>query len=166
MKTLATKDLTYISFFSIVIALCAWLTIPTTIPFTLQTFGVFLTLLVLGGKKGTLSILIYLFLGAMGLPVFASMRGGIGALLDLTGGFLVGLLFIGIVYSLFKEKFISLLIGLILCYLIGTLWFMMLGQTSFINALMICVVPFVGFDILKLYLACLISQRLKKHLKV
>ena len=81
------------SLFASLTAVCAWISIPIPpISFTLQTFAVFLTLAVLGGKWGTVSILLYLLLGVVGLPVFAGFRGGISALLDATGGFLWGFL--------------------------------------------------------------------------
>ena len=93
-NTLKTRDLTLIALFAALIAICAWLTVPMPdVPFTMQTFGVFAALLLLGGKRGTLSILLYLLLGAAGLPVFSGFRGGIGSLLGTTGGYLVGFFF-------------------------------------------------------------------------
>ena len=71
--------------------------IPTTVPFTLQTCAVFLAVGVLGGKRGTLSILIYLLLGAIGVPVFAGFTGGIGIVLGTTGGYIIGFLFSGLI---------------------------------------------------------------------
>lgn len=66
-----TRDLVYISVFAVIIAICSWITIPLgLIPFTLQTLGVFLTVGILGGKRGTMSILLYILMGLIGLPVF------------------------------------------------------------------------------------------------
>ena len=75
-----TYDMVYIAVFAVVMAICSWISIPATVPFTLQTFGVFLAVGVLGGKRGTLSILVYILLGAVGVPVFAGFSGGIGSL--------------------------------------------------------------------------------------
>ena len=74
-----TYDMVYIAVFVVVMAICSWISIPATVPFTLQTFGVFLAVGVLGGKRGTLSILVYILLGAVGVPVFAGFSGGIGS---------------------------------------------------------------------------------------
>ena len=70
-----TLDMVYIALFAVLIAVCSWISIPTTVPFTLQTFGVFVTVGVLGGKRGSLAVLIYLLLGAIGVPVFAGFTG-------------------------------------------------------------------------------------------
>ena len=67
MKTL---DMAYIGLFAVIIAICSWISIPTVVPFTLQTFAVFLAVAVLGGKRGALSVIVYVLLGAVGLPVF------------------------------------------------------------------------------------------------
>ena len=76
-----TIDMVYIAVFAVLIAICSWISIPTTVPFTLQTFAVFLAVGVLGGKRGSLSVLIYILLGAVGIPVFAGFSGGFGNLL-------------------------------------------------------------------------------------
>ena len=81
-----TLDMVYIALFAVLIAVCSWISIPTTVPFTLQTFGVFVTVGVLGGKRGSLAVLIYLLLGAIGVPVFAGFTGGMGIMLGNTGG--------------------------------------------------------------------------------
>lgn len=73
--------------FAVLIAICSWISIPMTVPFTLQTFAVFLAVGVLGGKRGSLAVLIYILLGAVGIPVFAGFSGGIGVLLGNTGGY-------------------------------------------------------------------------------
>ena len=66
-----TYDMVYIAVFAVLIAICSWISIPMTVPFTLQTFAVFLAVGVLGGKRGSLAVLIYILLGAVGIPVFA-----------------------------------------------------------------------------------------------
>ena len=87
-----TKDIVLIGIFAALIAVCSWISIPTAVPFTLQTFGVFMAVEVLGGKRGTLSVLVYLLLGAVGLPVFAGFTGGMGIITGSTGGYIVGFL--------------------------------------------------------------------------
>ena len=92
-----TYDMVYIAIFAVLMAICSWISIPMTVPFTLQTFGVFMAVGVLGGKKGTLAVLIYILLGAIGVPVFAGFSGGIGILLNTTGGYIVGFFFSALV---------------------------------------------------------------------
>ena len=95
-----TIDLAYIAICAALIVICSWISIPTAVPFTLQTFAVFASLGLLGGKKGTLSVLVFLILGAIGLPVFANFGGGLGVLLGSTGGYLIGFIFMGLIYML------------------------------------------------------------------
>ena len=75
-----TIDLVYISIGAALIAICSWISIPTAVPFTLQTFAVFAVLSILGGRRGTISVAVYILMGAVGLPVFAGFKGGIGVL--------------------------------------------------------------------------------------
>ena len=94
-----------------------------TVPFTLQTFAVFLAVGVLGGKRGSLAVLIYILLGAVGIPVFAGFSGGIGQLLGNTGGYIIGFLFSALLMWLIEKLFgrktwvmgISMVLGLIVC---------------------------------------------------
>ena len=79
--TLRTVDVAYIGMFVAVMAICSWISIPATVPFTLQTFAVFMAVGLLGGKRGTIAVVTYVLLGAVGAPVFAGFAGGIGALL-------------------------------------------------------------------------------------
>ena len=88
-----TQDIAYIAIFTALMAVCSWISIPTAIPFTLQTMAVFLAVGLLGGKRGTLAVTAYVLLGAVGAPVFANFSGGIGILLGQTGGYILG--FIG-----------------------------------------------------------------------
>ena len=88
-----TLDLAYIALFAVLMAVCAWITIPLPKPlvqFTMQTFAMFMALTVLGGRRGLYTMLVYLLLGAVGIPVFSGFRGGIGVLLDTTGGYIIG----------------------------------------------------------------------------
>ena len=79
-----TYRIVYTGIFAVLLAVCSWISIPTVIPFTLQTFAVFLTVLLLGGKQGTISIFIYLLLGAVGIPVFSNFGAGLGYLFGIS----------------------------------------------------------------------------------
>ena len=100
-----TKDMALIGLFAALLAICSWISIPTTIPFTLQTMGVFLAVGLLGGKRGTISILLYLLIGAVGVPVFSGFKGGIGALAGPTGGYLIGFVGTALIMWLFTARF-------------------------------------------------------------
>ena len=88
-------DITLVALFSAIIVICSLISVPSAIPFTLQTFAVFLSLCVLGAEKGILSIVIYIILGLVGLPVFSGFNSGLGALLNVTGGYISGFVFSG-----------------------------------------------------------------------
>ena len=92
-----TKDIVNIAMFATLLSVCAWIYIPMTIPFTMQTFAVFLAMIVLGGKKGTIVICIYMLLGILGVPVFAGGTAGIGVVLGNTGGYMIGWLLMGVI---------------------------------------------------------------------
>ncbi len=89
---LNTADLSLIAMFTAIICICAWISIPAAVPFSMQTFGIFLTLGTLGGKRGTLAVAAYLFLGMLGLPVFSGFAGGLGYIMGNTGGYILGFL--------------------------------------------------------------------------
>ena len=157
------------SLFASLIAVCSWICVPVPpVAVTMQTFGLLLTLGTLGGKWGSVSVLLYLLMGLIGLPVFAGFRGGAAALLDATGGFLWGFLAGALVYWM-AEKFGKLLPGVLCqlaCYLCGCLWFSFwAGGAGFLPALMTCVVPYLIPDAVKLCLAYRLSDRIGKQLK-
>lgn len=177
-KTNKTKDLVLIALFAVLIVVCSWISIPSVVPFTMQTFAVYLTLNYLGAKRGTVSIFIYLCLGLIGVPVFSNFNSGIGALFGVTGGYMLGWLLSGLVMWLSEKllgtkiwaQAISMLAGLIVCYIAGTAWFMVVyarntGPIGIWSALLWCVIPFMIPDLLKLGLALWLSQRLKKITK-
>lgn len=155
--------------FAALIALCAWIALPIPpVSFTLQTFAVLLALGVLGGKWGCVSILLYLLLGVLGLPVFTGFRGGAGALLDATGGFLWGFLVGGLVYWLLEKlgKLPAMVAALGICYGCGCLWLTVyLPGTSLWVAALTWVLPYAVPDAGKLWLAYTLSKRLAKTLK-
>ncbi len=172
MKTL---DLVYIAIGAAIITVCSWISIPLTVPFTLQTFAVFAALRILGGLRGTVSVALYLLMGAAGLPVFTGFQGGVHRLLGPTGGYLAGFLLTALIYWLFEKqaekglvrKWIVMIAGLLACYAAGTAWFAARyanGRTVW-AILMLCVVPFVLPDLVKLVLADLVGSRVRKQLK-
>ena len=156
------------SVFAALTAICAWLSIPIPpVAFTMQTFGLLLTLGVLGGKWGSISIWLYLLLGLMGLPVFSGFRFGAAALLDVTGGFLWGFALGAPVYWALEKlgKIPAMVAFQLVCYGCGCWWFSVYtGNTGFLAAALTCVVPYLIPDGIKLWLAYGLSKRLKKHI--
>ena len=170
-----TRDLVYISVFTVIIAICSWISIPAVVPFTLQTLGVFATVGILGGRRGTLAVLSYIALGALGVPVFAGFTGGIGALFGNAGGYIIGFLFTALVMWGIEKLFgrsrvvlaLSMVAGLLVCYFFGTVWFMVLythntGAVGLWTVLGWCVIPFIIPDLLKIVLAMYLTERLRK----
>lgn len=179
-KLLTTRELVFAAMLTALIAVCSWISIPIgPIVFTLQTFAIFCTLSFLGGKAGLLSIVVYIFLGAVGLPVFSGFAGGIGALLRPTGGYIVGFIFMGLIYlageklfgSHIAVKIVSMLLGIVALYTFGTAWFMYLytkntGAVTLMQALKWCVIPFIPLDLIKMALALVLVSRIKKYVKL
>ena len=174
---MTTKRMTRIALCAALLAPCAWLSVPTQPPFTMQTFGVFLTLLLLGAKDGAIAIGLYILLGALGVPVFSGFNGGMGALMGPTGGYIVGFLLMCLVFGLLcgkgaglRLKALALLLGLAVCYAFGTAWFLVVyarnvGPIGLMTALGWCVFPYIIPDLAKLALAVILSRRVKKFLK-
>lgn len=169
-----TYDMVYIGIFTVLIAICSWISIPAAVPFTLQTFGVFMAVEVLGGKRGTMAVLVYILMGAVGIPVFAGFQGGIGVIFNTTGGYIVGFLCSALIMwaaeSLFGKKtlvrLLSMAAGLIACYVLGTIWFMVVygrttGAVGLMTVLGWCVIPFIIPDLVKIGLAYFISRKIR-----
>lgn len=154
---------------TVILILCSWITIPLPIPFTLQTFGVYASLLLLGGKMGTLSLTLYILLGAAGFPVFSSFSSGAGHLLSPTGGYIWGFLLCALLYILTEKitaknsllKATVLFSGTLLCYATGTLRFVYsTGDFSTLwSTLTICVFPYIIPDFLKLLTALYLTEK-------
>ena len=171
-----TKDLALTGIFAALITICSWISIPMAVPFTMQTFGVFMAVEVLGGRRGTIAVLTYLLLGAAGLPVFSGFTGGLGILLGSTGGYIVGFLAAALVMWLIESMFpdtnavrlLAMLSGLVTCYTLGTVWFMIVysganGAVGIMTVLGWCVIPFILPDLIKIALAYLLSRRVRRY---
>lgn len=176
---LKTRDMAYIALFAVLMAICSWISVPAAVPFTLQTFGVFLAVGVLGGKRGTLAVVLYLLMGAVGLPVFAGFSGGVGVLLGSTGGYIVGFVFLALVMWAMERwaesktwrVVLSMVLGLIVCYAFGTAWFMLVyarttGPVGLLTALGWCVLPYIPVDAVKMALALAIRKRLAAAIRI
>ena len=176
---LSVRDMAYIALFAVMMAVCSWISIPYVVPFTLQTFAVFLAVEVLGGRRGTVAVLVYLLMGAVGLPVFTGFSGGIGHLLGSTGGYIVGFVFTALVMWGMERipgnrtvvLTISMVLGLLVCYAFGTAWFVMVyarttGPVGVWTAVGWCVAPYVVPDLVKLALALVLRRRLRRAIRL
>lgn len=173
-----TKDMAYIALMAVLISVCSWLSVPAAIPFTMQTFAVFTALLLLGGRRGSIAVAVYIALGAVGLPVFSGFAGGVGKLMGPSGGYIFGFVITGLCYWLGEKllgkklwvKIVSLIIGLALCYAFGTVWFVKVYSAakpiSYASALGLCVFPFIIPDAAKMALAFLTDRVIRKHVNI
>ena len=180
-------DLVLISVSAALITICSWISIPLgPVPFTLQTLGILAVMLTVGGRRGTIAILVYLALGAVGVPVFAGFKGGIMSFAGPTGGFLIGFVIASLVYWLLEKLFLKklmtttvrtwifgmlgFLVFEIIMYIVGVIWFMTVyaaqtGPVGLITVLGWCVIPFIIPDLVKMAVALIIGERASKLTK-
>ena len=175
MKGLKTRDVALVGLFAALTVICAWISVPLgPVPVTLQTFAVFLGAALLGSKRGTLAVGVYILLGVVGLPVFSGFK----TLNPLTFGYVLGFLPPGLITAasekLFKNRKLALplgmVTGLMVCYLIGTVWFWYVMRFrgtdyGFGQILSLCVAPFVVPDLIKLGLAWFLARKLGKFVR-
>ncbi len=171
----ALLDLVFVALFAAVMTVCAQIQIPFgEVPFTLQTLGVFIAASLLGWKRGTLSVIVYVLLGLAGVPVFAGFSGGIGVLFGPTGGYIIGFIFTALIVGLMTEKLgkklwveiVSMILGLAVCYAFGTVWFMFQMKMGLVESLLLCVVPYLIADALKIAFSAVLVNRLDKVIKL
>ncbi len=163
-----TKNLTATALFAALMCVSAMISIPTPVPITLQTLTLYAALYILGGKRASAAVLLYLSIGAVGLPVFSGASGGVGRLFDATGGFLFGMLACALLWWLLelvlpKNKAAHLaatVITLLTLYLSGVLWYALVylgGQAPLSDRLLAafftCVLPFILPDVIKIAVA-------------
>ena len=175
---ISVQDICSIAIMTAITVVMAQISIPMPmgVPMTMQTFAITLAGVILGSKKGGLSILVYVLLGAIGVPVFAGFSGGIGVLLNTTGGYIIGFLFSALVMWGIEKAFgkkpvvqiLSMVIGLLVCYALGTIWFMVVyarttGAVGLGTVLGWCVIPFIIPDLVKIALAFVLSRKVRKY---
>lgn len=178
-KKIKTIDILYVGLFAALIAVCSWIQIPLTVPITLQTMGVCIAAGLLGTKRGTCAVMVYILLGLIGVPVFAGFSSGVGVLLNTTGGYIIGFIFtaliVGMMTKLCGKKAwvyaLSMVIGIAVCYAFGTAWFIIVynrgnaDPASLATVLGWCVTPFIIPDLVKIAVATVLCTRLNKHVK-
>lgn len=166
-STFSTKKLCFIAMWTAILCIISPISIPLfQIPITFSTIVVFLSGILLGMECGTISVAVYIALGAIGLPVFSGFLGGMGVLLGPTGGFLIGYIgcsfVVGLLYNKTKlPPFIIMGIGTLIIYLFGLAWYMVVTNSNFIVALLVCVVPFILIDAIKILLTTILLKYVK-----
>lgn len=170
-----TKNIALIGLMAAVLCILGPLALPipvSPVPISMGSFAVYLTAYILGLKKGTVSLCIYLLLGLVGLPVFTGFSGGIGKVLGPTGGYLVGYIFMTLICGFFVDRwktnygliFLGMILGTLALYLFGTLWLAKLANMSFIAALGVGVIPFIPGDLAKIVITMLVAAPVRKCL--
>ena len=141
------------------------------VPVSLTILSIYLALYLLGWKLGTVSFVVYLLLGLVGLPVFSGFSGGLGKLAGPTGGYIIGFLPMAIVAGLFIDRFrnrglqfVGMVLGVVICYAFGTAWFCISTGSTLAAALGLCVLPFLPFDLAKIVIVLILGPILRARL--
>jgi biotin transport system substrate-specific component len=175
-ETFTTKKMVTIALMVAVIAVISPLAIPmpSGVPITLQTFVIALAGTFLYAKWGTISVGIYILIGAIGLPVFSSYGSGLGKLFGMTGGFIWGFLFLAFFCGIqiktkkkwltFLLRFVLGLVGLALCHLLGILWFTYVTEGSFVASALLVSLPYLVKDIISVFAGIMIGDILRKRI--
>ena len=170
-QKIRTKQMVLIALMTAVTCVLGPLSIPlpfSPVPISLTNFAIFLAIFVLGMKSGTISFIIYLLLGAIGVPVFSSFRGGLQVLAGPTGGYLIGFIFLALIMGFALDHFdrklvptiIGMIIGMAVCYAFGTVWLAKLLSLSFKEGLMMGVIPYLAGDVAKIIIAAIVGPKL------
>lgn len=168
-----TRQLTLVGVMAAVTCILAPLSLPIgVVPISLTNLVIYFAIYVLGGKRGTLSYIVYLFIGLVGLPVFSGFSGGFPKLFGPTGGYLIGFIFMAFISGIFIDKFsnkiymcfLGMILGTIATYIFGTAWLSYQAHLTFNAALAVGVLPFIPGDIIKMVIASLIGPQIRKRL--
>ncbi len=176
-RMFSTFDMVLMALFAAVTCVLAPLSVPVgPVPISLTNLVIYISMYVLGWKKGTLTYIVYLLLGLVGLPVFSGFEGGVGKLAGPTGGYLVGFIFMAIICGLTVEIFdknkwlhrilnlVAMIVGTAVAYALGTVWFCLSTGTGVAAALVLCVFPFIIGDLVKMVIALCVGPTLRKQL--
>lgn len=172
---ISIQDICSIAIMTAVTAVMAQISIPMPlgVPMTMQTFAVTLAGVILGSKRGGMSILVYVLLGAVGVPVYANFGGGLQNIVGATGGFLISFpimaYLIGLGTEMRKKKgmfVLFLILGTLINYVIGVLMFCVIMQASVITGITACVLPFIPTAIIKAVVAAVLGLKIRDRLRV
>ena len=173
-ETFSVRKMAIIALMTAVLCILAPISIPvfiSPVPISLGVLAIYLTAYVLSPVDATISVIIFILLGTFGLPVFSGYSGGLSKLVGPTGGYIIGFLFTVYISSLFIHMkkgiifdVIGMITGLALCYILGTIWFSYQQGKGFIASLLLCVVPFLIGDAIKIIVAVILGTQINKRL--
>lgn len=173
-KTFSVQKMAIIALMTAVLCILAPISIPvfiSPVPISLGVLAIYLTAYVLSPLDATISVIIFILLGTFGLPVFSGYSGGLSKLVGPTGGYIIGFLFTVYISSIFIHMkkgiifdVIGMITGLALCYILGTIWFSYQQGKGFIASLLLCVVPFLIGDAIKIIVAVILGTQINKRL--
>lgn len=167
------REMALIAVMAAVTCVLGPLSVPIgVVPISFTNLAVYLAIYVLGCKRGTISYIIYLLIGLVGVPVFSSFTGGVGKLFGPTGGYLIGFIFMALICGWFIDKFdcklvpsfVGMVLGTIVCYVFGTVWLAYQAGMSFYAALAAGVLPFIIGDLVKMVIAAVIGPQVRRQL--
>ena len=154
------------------LCIAAPVTVPipiSPVPISLAPLAVFISSYILTPVQCLSGIVIYIILGAVGLPVFSGFTGGIGIIAGPTGGFILGYMGTALVSSFFVHRYekkylhiFGMIIGICISYFIGTVWFSFQQNVTFLTAVTLCVIPYIAGDLIKIFTALFIGKKLQK----
>ena len=167
-----TYSLVVTALMTAITCILAPLSIPIgPVPVSLTNFAIYLSLYVLDWKKGTVSYLVYLLIGLVGFPVFSGFTGGIEKLAGPTGGYIIGFIPMAVIAGIAIDKFhkkwihlIGMIIGTVVCYAFGIVWFCLQSGTAVFTALSICVFPFIPGDLIKMIISIVIAPKIREKI--
>lgn len=173
-KKLIVYDVSMAAIFAAIISIFSQISLPAPnlIPTTFQTFAISLCAYTLTAKQSILAVVIYLLLGAVGLPVFSMFGGGLGVLFGFTGGFLWGFLAMtGIIQlsKLIKTSFFKMCIGIIalaVCHLFGLLQFCFVTQSKIAMSFLVVCLPYIVKDLLLLFAGYFTAKTVNKRFNI
>ena len=177
-KIFDLKSMVLMALFAALTCVLAPLSIPIgPVPISFTNLVIYFSLYVLGWQRATITYLVYLLLGLVGLPVFSGFAGGIGKLAGPTGGYLIGFIFMAIISGLFvkmkKDEVIlsrvlgiaGMILGTLVAYAFGTAWFCYSTGTGLSAALALCVIPFIPGDLVKIIVAAVVAPTVAKQIR-
>lgn len=172
-KKFSITQIAVIGVMTAVICIMAPFSLPIgPVPISFTNLAIYIALYVLGMKRGTISYLIYLLIGLVGVPVFSGFTGGPQKLFGPTGGYLIGFIPMAVIAGIVIDKcmkkwyfcLLAMIAGTWVCYLFGTAWLAFQANMTFKAALAAGVIPFIIEDLIKMVLALLIGPQIHKQL--
>ncbi len=175
---LNTKEITHIAILAAIISVLSIITFQiNVVPITLSVFAVLLSAVIAGAKKSVTAVAVYILIGALGIPVFSGIKGGVQILAGPTGGYIISYIFMALIVGIVSDKikenniknqvilFLFSIISIAVCYILGTIQYVFITSIGWTAALSACVYPFIPFDIIKSFLAVIIGLKIKTQIK-